>query len=231
MIRNSEDYDESTKEDIERGLLPIDHPYAKASLRFDKNSKKLLWDRKEVVTTETVKLARLERFVAIFTFIFVAFGGIGALISGLKDGGDACWKVSAWFGFIGSACVDVKEEKPSPSAPLNKPDLSGIIFGSDSSVLTARTYPILEKAAQWIRSNPSMRVLVRGYSDSSGGLKKNLIMSNERAIAVRGWLIDVGGVDAARVLSQGEGISNPVADNNTIEGREKNRRVEIVPLQ
>jgi outer membrane protein OmpA-like peptidoglycan-associated protein len=86
--------------------------------------------------------------------------------------------------------------------------------------------------AQTLRRYPESNVVVRGYTDSLGNAKANLRLSEERATSVSGYLSSAG-VDASRLRALGFGEQSPVASNDTDEGREKNRRVEIeiVPVQ
>jgi len=86
--------------------------------------------------------------------------------------------------------------------------------------------------AQTLRRYPESNVAVRGYTDSLGNARANLRLSEERASNVSGYLSSAG-VDSGRLKALGFGEQFPVASNDTDEGREKNRRVEIeiVPVQ
>jgi len=90
--------------------------------------------------------------------------------------------------------------------------------------------PALEEAAAYIREfmGPGHRVYITGHTDSVGGPVYNKGLSQRRAAAVAKWLIDNGHVDAARVVTGGEGEEKPIATNNTPDGRARNRRVEIL---
>ena len=86
--------------------------------------------------------------------------------------------------------------------------------------------------AQTLRRYPESNVAVRGYTDSLGNTKANLRLSEERANNVSGYLSSAG-VDPSRLKALGFGEQFPVASNDTDDGRQKNRRVEIeiVPVQ
>jgi len=86
--------------------------------------------------------------------------------------------------------------------------------------------------AQTLRRYPESNVAVRGYTDSLGNARANLRLSEERASNVSGYLSSAG-VDPNRLKALGFGEQFPVASNDTDDGREKNRRVEIeiVPVQ
>ena len=77
-----------------------------------------------------------------------------------------------------------------------------------------------------MKGRPSMRIGVYGHTDSKGTPGGNLILSKQRAAAVRNYLQGKG-IAANRLASEGFGQTKPIADNNTDEGRTKNRRVEF----
>lgn len=74
---------------------------------------------------------------------------------------------------------------------------------------------------------PSLRLAIEGYTDSTGTAEFNQTLSEKRAGAVRDFLVTQG-LDASTLSAQGFGMNNPVADNSTAQGRQQNRRVEIV---
>ena len=76
-------------------------------------------------------------------------------------------------------------------------------------------------------AHPGLRLAIEGYTDSTGGDELNRKLSQDRADAVRGYLAEQG-LPTVSVTAQGFGKSEPVADNTTAAGRQKNRRVEIV---
>lgn len=107
--------------------------------------------------------------------------------------------------------------------------LSGsVIFASGKSELLPTARHKLDQVADALKqSSPDSKFLVEGYTDSRGPLSLNEDLSKRRAASVRDYLVKRG-VPEDRITSQGLGPSNPVADNNTPEGRADNRRVEIV---
>ncbi len=104
--------------------------------------------------------------------------------------------------------------------------LKGVNFENDSAKLTANSDRILDAAAAALKANPADNAEVAGYTDANGNTDYNLKLSQERAESVRQYLIGKG-VDAARLTAKGYGEANPIAGNDTNEGREANRRVEI----
>ena len=85
----------------------------------------------------------------------------------------------------------------------------------------------LAKLSGIVLAHPGLNLTVEGHTDNVGGDAFNQTLSEQRAQSVRQYLIDQG-LDAGTITAQGFGKTMPVADNNTAEGRQKNRRVEII---
>lgn len=104
--------------------------------------------------------------------------------------------------------------------------LSGGAFPSGKSTLTTDAKYVLAKLSGMLLVFPDMKLDIGGHTDSTGKADLNLRLSQERAAAVKTFLTEMG-VESARVLAQGYGPDQPVAPNDTPEGRSKNRRVDI----
>ncbi len=104
--------------------------------------------------------------------------------------------------------------------------LEGVNFALDSDRLTTESYAILDKVAASLKSWPKVRVEVGGHTDSTGEPAYNMDLSQRRAESVKRYL-ESKGIDASRLSARGYGETQPIADNGTIEGRAKNRRVEL----
>ena len=104
--------------------------------------------------------------------------------------------------------------------------LKGVHFETASSTLKENSKTVLNTVADTLRRYPTMFVEVAGYTDSRGSSDLNVRLSEQRARSVVSYLVSRG-VIAANLSSKGYGASNPVADNNTAEGRAANRRVEL----
>ena len=105
-----------------------------------------------------------------------------------------------------------------------------VFFDVNSSELRAEAFPILDEAAVVLRNNPDLNVEIQGHTDNTGTAKYNLWLSQKRAESAMSYLIDKG-VDPARLTAKGYGFEQPVASNDTKEGRAKNRRVEFRAAQ
>lgn len=104
--------------------------------------------------------------------------------------------------------------------------LQGVHFETGSARLTPDSTDILQQAIAALRGQPSMRVEVRGHTDSVGRDEYNLDLSKRRAQSVLEFLVD-NGIARDRLAAEGFGEMRPVADNSTPEGRASNRRVEF----
>ncbi len=106
-------------------------------------------------------------------------------------------------------------------------DLPGVNFAFDEARLTNESFAILDDAATTLQRHQQVRVEVAGHTDSVGTADYNQGLSDRRASVVRDYLISKG-VAADRMTSKGYGESQPVASNDTSEGRAENRRTELV---
>ncbi|MBO9564705.1 MAG: OmpA family protein [Niastella sp.] len=101
-----------------------------------------------------------------------------------------------------------------------------IFFPKGSDKLATTSYPALDEVANILQKNATLRLNINGYTDNSGAVAANKLLSQKRADAVKKYLSDKG-IAASRLTATGHGPANPVADNSTEAGRNKNRRVEL----
>lgn len=137
---------------------------------------------------------------------------------GVTDGLDEC------PGTLPGTVVDAKGCPVELTAQV----IRGVNFETASAALLPESMRILDGTAEAIKgmNDPSVLVEIGGHTDDVGSQAYNLMLSQQRAEAVRQYLISRG-VDAGQLTSQGYGKTQPVADNDTEEGRAQNRRVEF----
>jgi len=104
-----------------------------------------------------------------------------------------------------------------------------IEFESGSAILAASGVQILDEMAVALKRVGGKKVKILGHTDSSGDADKNIILSQQRADAVKTYLIHKN-IPAESLSTEGLGSNKPVADNTTSEGRKKNRRIEFEVL-
>jgi len=105
--------------------------------------------------------------------------------------------------------------------------MSDVLFDTGKYTLKPTTQVSLAKVAGILQAYPGLKVQVEGYTDSVGSDELNQTLSQNRASAVKDFLI-AQGVSQSNISSQGFGKNDPVADNSTSSGRAQNRRVNMV---
>lgn len=106
--------------------------------------------------------------------------------------------------------------------------INDINFASNSAVLQPESMVVLEEFAAYLKANPKMKISIHGHTDSEGDDARNMDLSNERAFAVFEALTVKFGVPKSQISgAYGHGETQPVGDNNTEDGRAKNRRTEF----
>ena len=106
-------------------------------------------------------------------------------------------------------------------------NMGDVSFDTGKSDLRPQAREALAKLSGIVLNYPSLRLTIEGHTDNTGSAAANQALSEQRANTVRDYLINQG-LDSGSLSAQGLGIKNPVADNDTTEGRQKNRRVEII---
>lgn len=104
--------------------------------------------------------------------------------------------------------------------------IENIQFETASAVIKKTSLPILDNVVKVLKENPSIKLRISGHTDNVGDDDMNLKLSQDRADSVMKYLTD-NGIASTRLTAKGFGETQPVADNNTAEGRAKNRRVDF----
>lgn len=137
---------------------------------------------------------------------------------GISDRIDACPNSPAGEAVMSTGC-----------AAEQSVVLEGVNFDVNSSRLTVNAQRILDRVATSLIDSPTFQVEVQGHTDNTGPDAYNLILSQDRANAVKAYLVGKG-VEPERIVARGYGERQPLADNSTKEGRTQNRRVEMKVL-
>lgn len=180
----------------------------------------------------------------------VAGAGGGAAIGAIAGGGRGAAKgamIGAGVGVLTGGAVgaymDVQEAKlreqlrgtgvsvtrTGNEIVLNMP--GNVTFDTNQSAIKPSFYAVLNSVVLVLKEYPKTIIEVSGHTDSTGTDAHNQTLSEQRAQSVGAYLA-AQGIDQRRLLAQGYGKRNPIADNATAEGRQANRRVELrlVPL-
>jgi OmpA-OmpF porin, OOP family len=108
--------------------------------------------------------------------------------------------------------------------------LGDVLFEVNQANLRPGAMRNLYQLAEFLKQNPTRNVLIEGHTDSTGAEATNFELSRRRAEAVREFLI-TSGVSPDRLTARGHGETYPIASNNTVAGRQQNRRVEVVVMR
>jgi OOP family OmpA-OmpF porin len=121
---------------------------------------------------------------------------------------------------------------PETPAPAPEPEglvLEGILFQTGSATIDPESNARLDRVVEYMTHRPSVRIRISGHTDNVGDPRRNQTLSQQRAEAVRAYLVSHG-IDGSRVEAIGYGDTRPVATNDTEAGRAQNRRIEAAEL-
>ncbi len=127
------------------------------------------------------------------------------------------------FNALNSALIQVRQDARGTIISM-----SDILFAVGKADLTESLKTSLAKIAGILTIYKDANISVEGHTDNVGTAEFNQKLSEKRAENVMNFLINPGGIDASRLTAIGYGFSKPIADNSTKEGRQKNRRVDLV---
>jgi OOP family OmpA-OmpF porin len=131
--------------------------------------------------------------------------------------------------------VKISAVKP-PASPMisaaKKQPLTDCIsinieFGSDSVAVGDNYNDEIQTIVKYLIKNPEAKLTIIGHTDNIGTKKHNLELSQRRAASVKDYLVDKFNIGQQRLITQGAGSTQPIADNDTDEGRKNNGRVTI----
>jgi outer membrane protein OmpA-like peptidoglycan-associated protein len=128
-----------------------------------------------------------------------------------------------------------KPAPPPPPAPLPPlkpaPVLENVYFNENKTNIDPVAAKALDRDGAMLKENPDIKVEIGGHTDSSGSERVNQKISEKRAESAKKYLMDKFNIPGDRMIVKSYGGTKPIADNNTKEGRAKNRRVEfkIIP--
>ncbi len=101
-----------------------------------------------------------------------------------------------------------------------------MFFDFGSSKIKKESFKVLDQVVAILTNDKDLKLSIEGHTDNVGTAERNKIRSQERADAIKAYLV-AKNIDANRLTASGFGFDKPVADNSTPEGRAKNRRVEM----
>ncbi len=172
-----------------------------------------------------------------------AGAGVGAGIGALAGNTGLGAIIGAAVGGTAGALIGKKMDKQKKELEESLPDAtietvhngeaikvtfdSGILYATNSSTLGNASKSALRNLATSLKDNRDTNIKIVGYTDNTGRVDYNQMLSEKRAKSVYSYLIEQG-ISTDRMVYEGRGVHDPVADNSTAEGRSLNRRVEIL---
>jgi outer membrane protein OmpA-like peptidoglycan-associated protein len=136
-----------------------------------------------------------------------------------------------YAGVDSSSAATAEQQMEQSLMRDRKVVIYGIYFDYASADIKKESEPVLREIGTLMQKNPTWTLSINGHTDSIGGSAYNQDLSNRRAAAVKDALVTRYHIAATRLTSAGYGLSQPVETNTTLEGRARNRRVELVRVE
>lgn len=209
-------------------------------LRRDVRPDRTLWVKGKVLDKKTLKgLPSAVELIDLATGRSVSkvqTDGTGRYLVTLPVGKDYAFNVNRKGYLFYSGNFNLSQKAPDstynidillqPIEPNATIVLKNIFFDVNKYDLKPESTAELDKVVEFLHDNPALKIQINGHTDNVGTPQDNQALSNNRAKAVVNYLI-TRGIDPKRLAYKGYGETQPVADNNTPEGRAQNRRTEL----
>lgn len=163
----------------------------------------------------SLKIVLLGGFITLVTACTMPLTDSGPPV------GTAPVNLSAEYGFKAQGLTGVQTERGLLFT------FNTVLFAFDKTNLSAKAKNQMDELTRIVEQHSSRKVYVEGHTDSIGGLAYNQSLSERRAQTVYDALIQRG-VNGTRLIMQGYGETRPIANNKTAQGRQQNRRVEVI---
>lgn len=156
---------------------------------------------------------------------------LGAVIGGIVGGGAGVIigdRMDKQAQRIEEEIPGAEVERIDDGIVITFDENSGVYFDTNMHDLKTESIQTLDKLSKVLQEYPDTDVLVVGHTDATGPRTFNMTLSEQRAKSVTHYFTNTKGISKARFTTEWFGPDNPVADNGTVEGRAKNRRVNVV---
>ncbi|RYE42758.1 MAG: flagellar motor protein MotB, partial [Sphingobacteriales bacterium] len=209
-------------------------------LRDDIRPARTLWIKGKVFDKKTTKglpsSVELTDLATQQTLSSIQTDGSGSYLITLPVGKDYAFNVNRRGYLFFSENFSLTEKSPDSTYNIDIPlqpieanatiILKNIFFDVNKFVIKPESYSELDKIVSLLKENPTLTIQIHGHTDNVGKAADNLKLSNDRSEAVVKYIVSKG-IPANRLSAKGFGATNPVAGNNTDEGRAQNRRTEL----
>jgi outer membrane protein OmpA-like peptidoglycan-associated protein len=159
--------------------------------------------------------------IALMIGGILLLGGVGYLLYKRYKDRSQCEKKGGKWDAKTKTC---KIEAPSQFQEVIAKAYDNLNFKTGSATITNSSFKFLDDIAEYMKANPAFSLSIVGHTDNVGSDEYNQKLSEDRAEAVKSYLIKKG-IGEISITAEGKGESEPISNNDTPEGREKNRRV------
>lgn len=159
--------------------------------------------------------------IAVMIGSVLLLGGVGFLLWKRFKNRSECEKKGGKWDAKTKTC---KIDAPKQFQEVIAKAYDNLTFKTGSATITNSSFKFLDDIADYMKANPSFTLSIVGHTDNTGSDEYNQKLSEDRAESVKSYLTKKG-IGEISITAEGKGESEPIADNNTPEGREKNRRV------
>lgn len=145
-------------------------------------------------------------------------------------------KVVSAKEIIEEAAKSVNEVPPPIKIEINEAAagssfvINNVFYNTNSADLKKESFVVLESFIEFLKDNPTIHIEIQGHTDNAGAIAGNQALSANRAYTIKAYL-EENGIEGKRISAKGYGSSKPIADNQSEEGKAKNRRTEFLITQ
>lgn len=205
-----------------RGYAPdldwLNAQAAKNPVILEKSNHVIVWIQKRRVRIYHAGAKVLDSPTNIYT---------GTIFNRIRFSG---WDAHSWPYITNLKITSASPDMRSKLLTEGKIVSYGIYFDSGKDVVKAESYGSVKEIAAVLNENPGVKIKIVGHTDSDGDDAMNLDLSKRRAANVKKYLESEFKISGDRIVTDGLGESQPVAQNNSVENKAKNRRVEFIKL-
>ena len=207
------------------GLSPLERAQAESEIAVRRERVAQIAEKKAEIAKEEAELAKeAEACFAELAEKQAALAEKKAAIA--KEEAKVTTKTAEQAAAIEQKLAELNAKETERGLELT---LRDVLFETDRADLKPQALEDLYPMVTFLRENPERHILIEGHTDSVGSESYNLDLSQQRATAVRNFLVH-NGISPERITARGYGKTYPVASNDTEAGRQQNRRVEMVVL-
>ncbi|MBK7382760.1 MAG: OmpA family protein [Flavobacteriales bacterium] len=176
--------------------------------------------------TRQIEMVRVDSMDGRYATVVRLRPGVDVVMTVRKEGHVVDSRSFAMEDTIrkGVAEVDMSVQKIEVGRSYRVNDIK---YATNSADITHSSEYILDELINFLKENPTVKIRIEGHTDNVGSMEQNMVLSNDRAFTVMGYLQDKG-IPGSRLSFKGLGPTKPLKSNDTPEGRAENRRTEFV---